>query len=154
MILAEARQQKVGVILAHQYLGQIELPVLRALNANTSIKMAARLEGADRSAMARDMNTVPDFIRDQKIGSFATFVRGETPSAISMHFPLNALSRFERMTAEERAIVRKRNRDAYSNCSNQRPSRHPSLTIHELTGTRKDVATQIINENAALHAIN
>lgn len=74
-ILAEARQQNIGVVLAHQYLGQIEAPVLRALAANTSIKMAARLEGADRSAMARDMNTAPDFIRDQKIGSFATFVR-------------------------------------------------------------------------------
>jgi hypothetical protein len=116
VILAEARQQNVGVILAHQYLAQLEVPVLRALNANTSIKMAARLEGSDRSAMARDMNTVPDFIRDQKTGSFATFVRGETPSAISMRFPLNALSRFERMTAEERTIVRQRNRDAYSNC--------------------------------------
>lgn len=115
VILAEARQQNVGVILAHQYLAQLEPPVLRALNANTSIKMAARLEGSDRSAMARDMNTVPDFIRDQKIGSFATFVRGETQSAISMHFPLNALSRFERMTEAERDIVRQRNRDAYSN---------------------------------------
>jgi hypothetical protein len=94
----------------NQYLGQIEVPVLKALAASRW-----RLEGSDPSAMARDMNTAPDFIRDQKIGSFATFVRGETPTAISMHFPLNALSRFERMTAEERRIVRQRNRDAYSN---------------------------------------
>ena len=115
VILAESRQQNVGVILAHQYLGQIEPAVLRALNANTSIKMAARLEGADRAAMARDMNTVPDFIRDQKTGSFAAFVRGETSSAISMHFPLNALSRFEGMSEAERAIVRQRNRETYSN---------------------------------------
>jgi hypothetical protein len=126
VILAEARQQNIGVVLAHQYLGQIEAPVLRSLAANTSIKMAARLEGADRSAMARDMNTVPDFIRDQKIGSFATFVRGETPSAISMHFPLNALSRFERMTETERAIVRQRNREAYSNHIDAEPSREPT----------------------------
>lgn len=126
VILAEARQQNVGVILAHQYLGQLEPPVLRALGANTSIKMAARLEGADRSAMARDMSTVPDFIRDQKTGSFATFVRGHTPAAISMHFPLNALSRFERMTAEERAIVRRRNRDAYSNGVALTTGRSPS----------------------------
>lgn len=115
MILAEARQQKIGVILAHQFLWQIDQPVLRALAANTSIKMAARLEGADPSAMARDMNTVPNFIRDQQIGSFATFVRGKTPQAISMYFPLNALSRFERMTEAERTIVRQRNREVYSN---------------------------------------
>jgi hypothetical protein len=114
VILAEARQQKVGVVLAHQYLGQIEAPVLRALAANTGIKMAARLEGADRSAMARDMSTVPDFIRDQKTGSFAVFVRDETPSAISMHFPLEALKRFSSMTPAERAIVRRRNREKYA----------------------------------------
>jgi hypothetical protein len=66
--------------------------------------MAARLKGSDRSTIARDMNTVPDFIRNQKIGSFAVFVRSETPSAISMHFPLNALSRFERMTAHKKCI--------------------------------------------------
>jgi len=121
VILAEARQQNIGLVLAHQYLGQIEAPVLRALAANTSIKMAARLEGADRSAMARDMNTIPDFIRDQKIGSFASFVRGETPQAISMHFPLNALTRFERMTAEERESVRRRNREIYANPINSQP---------------------------------
>ena len=125
VILAEARQQNVGAILAHQYLAQLDVPVLRALNANTSIKMAARLESSDRSAMARDMNTVPDFIRDQKIGSFATFVRGEPQSAISMHFPLNILSRFECMTETERTIVRKRNRDAKSNPLE--PTTEPSL---------------------------
>jgi hypothetical protein len=123
VILAEARQQNVGVILAHQYLGQLEAPVLRALNANTSIKMAARLEGADRSAMARDMNTVSDFIRDQKTGSFAVFVRGETPSAISMHFPLHALARFERMTDEERAFVRDQNRATYAGHGDAEPPR-------------------------------
>lgn len=93
IILAESRQQNIGVILSHQYLGQIQPPVLRALNANTGIKMAALLEGADRTAMARDMNTIPDFIRDQKPWSFAVFVRGITPSAISMHFPFRPLAR-------------------------------------------------------------
>jgi hypothetical protein len=65
--------------------------------------------------MARDMNTTPDFIRDQNVGSFATFVRGVTPHAISMRFPQNALSRFARMTEAERMIVRQRNRQAYAN---------------------------------------
>jgi hypothetical protein len=127
VILAEARQQNVGIILAHQYLAQIEQPVLRALAANTSIKMAARLEGADRSAMARDMNCTPDFIRDQPIGSFATFMRGETPSAISMRFPLNALSKFDRMTDAELSTVRRRNRELYANvdAGDDEPGRWP-----------------------------
>lgn len=125
VILAEARQQNIGVILAHQYLAQLESPVLRALAANTSIKMAAALESSDRSAMARDMNTVPDFIRDQKVGSFACFMRGHTQSAISMRFPLNALSKFEVMTPSERAIVRDRNRAAYANPVGAEETRRP-----------------------------
>ena len=91
VILAEARQQKVGVILAHQFLGQIDPPVRAALNANTGIKMAARLDAGDRAAMARDMNTVPDFIRDQTVGSFAVFMRDPTPTRLSMRFPANPL---------------------------------------------------------------
>jgi hypothetical protein len=114
VILAEARQQKVGVILAHQFLGQIDPPVRAALNANTGIKMAARLDAADRSAMARDMNTVPDFIRDQTVGSFAVFMRDPTPTVLSMRFPPNPLSRFTHMRADEQAIVRDRNRQMYA----------------------------------------
>jgi hypothetical protein len=114
VILAEARQQRVGVILAHQYLGQIDPPVRNALSANTSIKMASRLDAGDRSAMARDMNTVPDFIRDQTVGSFAVFIRDATPTAISMRFPRDPLSRFTHMRADEHAIVRDRNRELYA----------------------------------------
>ncbi|KYK43221.1 hypothetical protein A1D31_38305 [Bradyrhizobium liaoningense] len=115
VILAESRQQNIGVVLAHQYLGQLEASVLRALAANTSIKMVTRLDSADRSAMARDMNTTPDFIRDQPDYSFACFMRGETRSAISVRFPLNALKRFGSMTPAERSLVRDRNRTTYAN---------------------------------------
>jgi hypothetical protein len=114
VILAEARQQKVGVILAHQFLGQIDPPVRAALNANTGIKMAARLDAADRSAMARDMNTVPDFIRDQTVGSFAVFMRDPIPTVLSMRFPPSPLSRFTHMRADEQVIVRDRNRKMYA----------------------------------------
>ena len=76
--------------------------------------MAARLDAGDRSAMARDMNTVPDFIRDQTVGSFAVFIRDPIPTSLSMHFPANPLSRFTHMRADEQAIVRDRNRELYA----------------------------------------
>jgi hypothetical protein len=76
--------------------------------------MAARLDAADRSAMARDMNTVPDFIRDQTVGSFAVFIRDPSPTVLSMRFPANPLSRFTHMRADEQAIVRDRNRNMYA----------------------------------------
>jgi hypothetical protein len=114
VILSEARQQKVGVVLAHQYLAQIDPPVRGALSANTGIKMAARLDAADRAAMARDMNTTPDFIRDQEVGSFAVFIRDPTPTVLAMRFPVNPLARFAHMRADEQDIVRDRNRDLYA----------------------------------------
>ena len=114
VILAEARQQNIGLILAHQYLSQLDPPVLRALAANTSIKMAARLEAGDRSVMARDMNTIPDFIRDQRVGSFATYMRDQTPSAISLHFPFNPLKNYPSMSKAEWMAVLDRNRSTYA----------------------------------------
>lgn len=114
IILAEARQQKVAIILAHQFLGQIDPPVRAALTANTGIKMAARLDAGDRSAMARDMNTMPDFIRDQTVGSFAVFIRDPIPTTLSMRFPKEPFARFAHMRADEERIVRDRNRELYA----------------------------------------
>lgn len=142
VILAEARQQNIGVVLAHQYLTQLETPVLRALAANTSIKMAARLDSADRAAMARDMNTTPDFIRDQTVGAFACFMRGETRAAISTRFPLNALKQFGIMNQGERNQVRDRNRMAYANPVGTSESPSQSAADHaddpEARRTRRD----------------
>jgi hypothetical protein len=114
VILSEARQQKVGVILAHQFLAQIDPPVRAALGANTSIKMAARLFGGDPSAMARDMNTTADFITDQPVGSFAVFIRDPAPTTLSMRFPAKPLARFAHMRADEEAIVRDHIREMYA----------------------------------------
>ncbi|MGE3642882.1 MAG: ATP-binding protein [Beijerinckiaceae bacterium] len=122
VILAESRQQNIGVILAHQFLAQIETNVTRALSANTTIKMAARLNSNDASTMSRDMNTVPNFIRDQATGSFATYLHGATPSAISLHFPINALSRFDKMNEDDHRLVKERNRSSYSQNSSADPA--------------------------------
>jgi len=114
VILSEARQQRVGLVLAHQFLAQIDPPVRAALNANTGIKMAARLDAGDRTAMARDMNTVPDFIRDQPVGSFAVFLRDPKPTTLAMGFPRDPLARFSHMRADEEDIVRDRIRERYA----------------------------------------
>jgi hypothetical protein len=114
VILSEARQQRVALILAHQFLNQIDPPVRAALAANTAIKMVAKLDSGDRVAMARDMNTVPDFIRDQPIGSFAVFIRDPRPVTLSMGFPEKPLARFKHMRADEETIVRDRMRERYA----------------------------------------
>jgi hypothetical protein len=123
VILSEARQQKVGVVLAHQYVGQLTSAVLHAVAANTAIKMASNLEGTDPLAMARDMGTNQEFIRAQGIGSFAVFVRNVTPTAIAMKFPPDPLAKYPRMSETESAIVRQRNREAYANPVEPEPDR-------------------------------
>ena len=92
-----------------------------ALTANTGIKMAARLDAGDRATMARDMNTVPDFIRDQTVGSFAVFIRDPTPTSHLDALPAKPLARFAHMRADEERIVRDRNRELYA-----RPPRRPA----------------------------
>ena len=139
VILAEARQQKVGVILAHQYLGQIDPPVRAALAANTSIKMAARLDGADVSAMARDMNTVPDFIRDQTVGSFAVFIRDATPTgAYRCAFPPIRSRDSSICGPTSSEIVRDRNREMYARHvpSSRRASRSSEEARRAAAGRR------------------
>ena len=104
--------------------------------------MAAQLDSADRTTMARDMNTTPDFIRDQTVGAFACFMRGETRTAISTRFPLNALKQFGIMTPAERSQVRDRNRMAYANPVGTSESSSQSTADHaddsETRRTRRD----------------
>lgn len=99
--------------------------------------MASRLDSGDRTAMARDMNTVPDFIRDQDAGSFACFMRGVTQSAISLRFPQHALARFGSMTTEERDLVRNRNRATYATRISEDPPDQPDSSDQPEKGGRR-----------------
>jgi len=105
-ILAQARKYKVGMVLAHQFLGQLPPALLDAFAANTSIKLAGGVSNKDARAIASMVRCDPEFIEKQPKGSFAASVRGLTSSAVPLQFPLGHLERRPRMNDEEWQALR------------------------------------------------
>ncbi|MCB1469462.1 MAG: ATP-binding protein, partial [Rhizobiaceae bacterium] len=114
IILSQARKYRVGMVLAHQYLGQLSNGLEAAFEANTSIKLAGGVSARDARALAGQMGADPDLIQRQPKGSFATFIRGLTDRAVPMSFPFFDLEKLPRATREERDAIRDCSRRAYA----------------------------------------
>lgn len=114
VILEQARKQKVGLIVAHQYLTQLSQGILDSLHANTSIKFAGGVSDRDAHALARNMRTTPDFIEAQTKLSFAAYVRNFTANAVSLEIPFRLLERMDRMKEDEATKLRDRMRSQYA----------------------------------------
>jgi hypothetical protein len=114
LILSQARKFKVGMILAHQYLGQLEPRLQEAFAANTSIKFAGGVSNRDVRAIAPMMACEPDLIEAQPKGSFAAHVRGLTRSALPLTFPIGHMEAMQRMSAAERDELQNAMRARYA----------------------------------------
>lgn len=114
IILSQARKYNVGMVLAHQYLGQLDAKLQEAFSANTSIKLAGGVSNKDARALAPMMYCQPDLIETQPKGSFATFIRGTTASALPLKFPFGHMEALERMSAEQAKSVRSDMRSKYA----------------------------------------
>jgi hypothetical protein len=114
IILAQARKYQVGMVLAHQYLGQLEAKLQEAFEANTSIKMAGGVSARDARALASQFNCDPDLILRQPKGSFATYVRGVTDRAIPISFPFFVLENMPKATSDEIEAIRQQSRARYA----------------------------------------
>lgn len=113
LILEQARKYKVGLTLAHQYLGQLPQKLLESFAANTAIKMAGGVSDKDARAFASMLRSSPQFIEEQGKGSFATFVRNVTASAISLHFPFGHVEAMVRLSSNEAEKLRANMRERY-----------------------------------------
>lgn len=114
IILAQARKYNVGMVLAHQYLGQLEPRLQDAFAANTSIKFAGGVSAKDARLLAPMLYCDPGFIEAQGKGNFAAHVRGVTKSAVPLHFPFGYLEQKPRMSASERKTLRAKMRKHYA----------------------------------------
>lgn len=114
VILAQARKYNVGMVLAHQYLGQLEPKLQEAFAANTSIKFAGGVSNRDARSLGPALGCAPELIEQQSRGAFATAVRGVTNNAVSLQFPLGHVERMPKMTTEEQAELKERMRDRYA----------------------------------------
>jgi len=114
VILSQARKYRVGMVMAHQYLGQLSSGLSEAFEANTSIKLAGGVSARDARTLASQMHATPELIQQQPKGSFATYLRGLTDKAVPIAFPFFALENLPRTTKEERAAILQHSRDAYA----------------------------------------
>jgi len=114
IILAQARKYNLGMVLAHQYLGQLEPKLQEAFSANTSIKFAGGVSAKDARTLAPMLYCEPYLIERQPKGSFAAYVRGVTKAALPVSFPFGFLERQPMMSPAERAEVRRTMRERYA----------------------------------------
>jgi len=101
IILSQARKYKVGMVLAHQYLGQLDPKLQEAFAANTSIKFAGGVSAKDARALASMMHTTPELIEDQPKLSFAAYIRGVNRQALPLKFPIGHLEDLPTMSDED-----------------------------------------------------
>ena len=114
LILAQARKYKVGLVLAHQYLGQLEPKLQEAFAANTSIKFAGGVSAKDARSLAPMLYTDASLIERQPKGSFAAYARGASSGAVPLSFPLGFLEAKERMDRADSEALKVKMRDRYA----------------------------------------
>ncbi|MCB1470776.1 MAG: ATP-binding protein, partial [Rhizobiaceae bacterium] len=113
-ILSQARKYNVGLLLAHQFLGQLEPKLHEAVAANTAIKFAGGVSAKDARALAGDLRTDAGFSEAQPKLSFAAFVKGVTGRAVSLQIMAGEMESRERMSDEERLAVKDAMRKRYA----------------------------------------
>lgn len=114
IILAQARKFNVGMVLAHQYIGQLPPRLQEGFDANTAIKFVGGVSSIDARAFARMLRCEPDFIERQPKGHFAAFVRNFTDRAIALRIPFGRLEAMARMSEVEWQQVRDGVRTRYA----------------------------------------
>jgi len=114
LILEQARKFHVGMVLAHQYTGQLTPKLFESFAANTSIKFAGGVSDKDARLLAHLLRCTPEFILGQPKGNFAASVRNLTAAAISLRIPLGQIETRPRMADEEWAQVRDEMRARYA----------------------------------------
>jgi hypothetical protein len=114
VILSQARKYRVGMVMAHQYLGQLSNGLQEAFEANTSIKLAGGVSARDARALSGQMAVDAQMIQRQPKGTFATFIRGLTDRAVPMSWPFFTLEGLPKTTKEDRDAIRQHSRACYA----------------------------------------
>ncbi len=110
-MLEQARKSHVGMILAHQYLGQLG-DIRESVMANTAVKFAGGVSHDDAVALAKAMHASVETIRAQRPLSFAAHVKGQ--GAVSVAVPRGHMEHLPHMGDADWYIVRDEMRERYA----------------------------------------
>jgi len=108
LILSDARQFGMGMLLASQQPHQLPEGVRREINTNTSIRMMGNIEYSVAAQYARDMFCDPEFILrmkkyDKSHAEWAAYVSG-MDKAVKLNIPFGAIERMQRAPQVVEAI--------------------------------------------------
>lgn len=95
-ILEQTRKYKIALTMAHQQLAQLPPEVRASVATNTSIKFIGSVSSEDARALADNMRTTWETLRNQKRLHFSLYVRGY------LHKPCTIAVRPGRMEAQSR----------------------------------------------------
>ena len=103
-LLIQARKFRLGLVMAHQYLGQLSRNLPASLMTNTSIKLVGGVSDRDARVLAPEMRTTPEFlngmVKERDRTHFAAFVRNHTAQAMTMTVPIGTAEHMDRMSDE------------------------------------------------------
>ena len=102
-------------LLAHQFLGQLDVKLQEAFSANTSIKFAGGVSAKNARTLSQMLYCDPDLIDSQPKGSFATYIRGVPKSALPLSFPFGYIENRPSMSVEQREELQQVMRSRYAN---------------------------------------
>ena len=131
IILSQARKYNIGMILAHQFLGQLDSKLYEAIAANTAIKFAGGVSAKDARALAADLRTDPAFIERQSKLSFAAFIKGQYERAVSLAIAPGQMEERGSMTEAEIELVREHMRERYAVHHTELLDAQPNQTVHD-----------------------
>jgi len=117
-LLIQARKFKLGVVMAHQYLGQLPRGLPASIMTNTSIKLAGGTSDKDARDLSKEMRTTPEFISSMTKSptktTFAAYVRNVTPQAMKLTIPFGTMEKLPTMSDESFKLLRDESRKKLS----------------------------------------
>ena len=119
-MLEQCRKYRVGITLAHQYIGQLDPKLQQSFASNTSIKFVGGVSDRDARAMAQEMRCQPDYITSQPMGHFAAYAKGL--GVFSHAVPLGAVEKAPRMAQGAWEAVLATQRATYASKAQEPPN--------------------------------
>ena len=116
-LLNQGRKYRCGIVIAHQFLDQLNSKARKTLMVNASVKIVGGLEYADYQSFAREMNTTASFLKSlkkQESGTkFGLWIKNAIPEALSLSVPFGLLEGSKWLDYAGRHALLEQNRQRY-----------------------------------------
>lgn len=117
VLFNQGRKYTAGVVIAHQFLDQLDTKTRQNLLANASVKIVGGLSHKDNQAFAREMGTDTDFLtslrKKERSTEFGLWVKHAIPEALRLSVPFGILSAAKRLDRDGEIAQRQQNRERY-----------------------------------------